>query len=104
MPRKTTQAKHVVCKRSAEEFVPFNNQLEDLPEYAVQALPGSMSELQNIQWNNVDQTINAIFSIFLIVKMFLAGHPRSKKYFEEVCANVYPNLLLQVSIELCYNK
>ena len=84
VPVKTNPVKHVLCKRSAGVFETFNHQLEDLPQYAVQALPGSLSELQSVQWKNVDQTINAIFSIFLIVKMLLVGHPRSQKYFEEV--------------------
>jgi len=84
------------CKRSSEKFEIFTMSLPDIPEFASKALPASFHDLNTTEWNNVDQGINAIFSIFLIIKLLFVGHPKSQGYFEEVCENVYPFLELQV--------
>jgi len=84
-----------ICRRSTDEFVVFNNNLSDLPEFANKTLPGSFHDLETVQWNNVNHGINAIISIFLMIKMFIIGHPKSKVYFEEVCHQIYPSQPLQ---------
>jgi len=83
------------CKRSIDAFEVFSNQLEEIPDYAMKTLPGSIHDLDSVRWGDMDQSVNAIFSIFLIVKLFMVGHPQSKGYFEEVCGTVYPSLKLQ---------
>ena len=88
------------CKRGVEERL-INYELPDLPDFAQNALPGSLNDLDSVRWNDVDQSIGAIVSIFLIIKMFLVGHPASQKYFEEVCEALSPGVdLLQCEKEL----
>ena len=86
----------VRCKRSTDDITAIDYQLDDLPENVSRALPGHIRDLNMVQWDNVDQSINAVFSIFLIIKLFLIGHPTSEKYFQEVCGHVYPTLELKV--------
>lgn len=83
------------CKRSIDAFEVFSNQPEELPDYAMKTLPGSIHDLDSVRWGDMDQSINAIFSIFLIVKLLMVGHPQSKGYLEEVCGMAYPSLKLQ---------
>ena len=83
------------CKRNVEEFQLIDYQLPDLPEFAREALPGSVKDLQSVRWNDVDQSIAAIASIFLILKLFLVGHPASNNYLEEICTAVHPGTDLQ---------
>ena len=83
-------------KRSADDITVIDYQLNDLPENVSRALPEHIRDLNMVQWDNVDQSINAVFSIFLIIKLFLIGHPTSDKYFQEVCDHVYPTLELKV--------
>ena len=79
----------------------INFDLPELPDFAKNALPGSLSDLDSVRWNDVDQSIGAIVSIFLIIKMFLVGHPASQTYFDEVCQAVRPGVdLLQCEKEL----
>ena len=86
----------VRCKRSTDDITVIDYQLNDLPKNLSRALPGQIRDLNMVQWDNVDEGINAVFSIFLIIKLFLIGHPTSQKYFGEVCDHVYPTLELQV--------
>ena len=83
-------------KRSADDITVIDYQLDDLPENVSRALPGHIQDLNMVRWDNVDQSINAVFSIFLIIKLFLIGHPTSEKYFQEVCDHAYPTLELKV--------
>ena len=92
------------CKRSTEDFSVIDYKLNELPANVSRALPGQIRDLGNVQWDNLDQSINAIFSIFLIIKLFLIGHPRSESYFEEVCDHVYPSMELQVNFVCPANK
>ena len=88
------------CKRGVGEQL-INYELPELPDFAKNALPGSLNDLDSVRWNDVDQSIGAIVSIFLIIKMFLVGHPASKNYFEEVCQAVNPGVdLLHCEKEL----
>jgi len=82
-------------KRSAD-FEMFNTELGELPDNATKALPKSIHELASVNWNDMDQGINAIFSAFLLIQMFKFGHPQSKPYFKEICTSLYPNITLQV--------
>ena len=86
----------VRCKRSTDDITVIDYQLNDLPENVSRALPEHIRDLNMVQWDNVDQSINAVFSIFLIIKLFLIGHSTSEKYFQEVCDHVYPTLELKV--------
>ena len=86
-----------LCKRSVtDQFDVFDYNLSDLPDFGNRSLPASFREMETVQWTHVDQGINAVFSTFLIIKMFLVGHPRSKIYFEEVCHQLMPTVALKV--------
>ena len=42
------------------------------------------------------QLVDSIISIFLIIKLMTVGHPMGKRYLDEVCSAIYPNLKIQV--------
>ena len=44
------------------------------------------------------QLVDNIISIFLIIKLMTVGHPMGKRYLDEVCSAIYPNLKIQVCI------
>ena len=85
-----------LCKRSIEQYDIFYHGLSDIPSFYKGSLAGSFHDLERINWTNINQGISAIFSTFLIIKMFLLGHPKSKIYLEEVCHQLMPSLLLKV--------
>ena len=44
------------------------------------------------------QLVDSIISIFLIVKLMTVGHPMGKRYLDEICSTIHPNLNIQVGI------
>ena len=95
-----------ICKRSAafEELPPmFTNNVE-LPQFALESLPSSIHDLENIEWNNVDTSIGAIFSIFLMIKMMLSGHLKVKPIVHDACSAILPTLPIEVLIYCLVNR
>ena len=69
----------------------FDTDLVNIPnEYIVQ-LPASLSEVKTANLSNPGKAFDAIFQIFLILKLMKIGHPNSKPYYNEICSKFYPN-------------
>ncbi|CAG0902615.1 unnamed protein product [Darwinula stevensoni] len=93
-PAETTER----CRRSVaeDESLLFSPTLPDVPAWVQEKLPTSLIEgfaAGEAAWTNqttadavaTTQTINAVLTIFLMLKLMMTGHQRSKPYYDEIC-------------------
>ena len=73
----------------------------DLPITATNILPKSFSSLEfnDSMLSSTPDLVHSVLGFVLMIKLMISGHPESKPYFQEICHNVYPNRMLDVSFD-----
>ena len=74
---------------------------DDLPITATNLLPKSFSslEINESMLSSTPDLVHSVLGFVLMIKLMISGHPESKPYFQEICRNVYPNRMLDVSFD-----
>ena len=82
----------------------YANGFDDLPFTATNLLPKSFSslELNESMLLSTPDLVDSVLGFVLMIKLMISGHPASKPYFQEICRNVYPNRMLDVSFDKFY--
>ena len=88
--------KNVRPKRSFDDKI-YNNHLPKLPKNVAASMPSSFESMKTGDWNDINYGVNSLFFMFLLMQMFKFKHVESKKYLNEICYSIYPDMLAKVS-------
>ena len=89
-----------LCKRSIMyQPMLYAKGFDDLPITATNLLPKSFSslEINESMLSSTPDLVHSVLGFVLMIKLMISGHSESKPYFQEICSNVYPNRMLDVS-------
>lgn len=78
----------------SDDYVPFDHTLPELPSQYLLKLPGSLKDIEIKEEMSSQAAVDAIFSVFLVLKLIGIGHIKSKPYHEEICNAFYPAMSL----------
>lgn len=78
----------------SDDYVPFDHTLPELPSQYLLKLPGSLKDIEIKEEMSSQAAVDAIFSVFLVLKLIGIGHIKSKPYYEEICSAFYPAMFL----------
>ena len=77
---------HPICLLPFLNRISFSFKVSILIYFQIDVDLGSLGEGSFVQ---------SVFSILLLVKLMVKGHPRARPYYHEICNRVHPNMIMQ---------
>ena len=88
-----------ICRtcKTKRSFRFYDYSVLDVPSYFLPHIPPSLASLQDTDWKNMTESQNAIISTFLVIHLMKLQHPRSQKFYREICINMFIDLRIEVT-------